>query len=107
MEERRYVSVAAYDLTGFLLYGKAIRFPIQNGKMLMECLYDFMGPRLRLKDGTEILPDSSGYSNVGFPVDELVEICAMAPPACALRPICWHGKVQAPPGPGSGHMKTD
>ena len=85
-----YANVVAYDSTGYFLYGTVLKFPLRqhSDKLRMEGLNNFLGMRLMLKDGTEIVPDSAGYSNVSFPANgEVVEVCALAPPAFARKKI--------------------
>ncbi len=86
-----FSNVAAYDKnSATLLYGIVLKFSLpreRNSQLRMADLENFCGPHLQLKDGTPILPDSAGYSNVRFPPGELVEIIAPAPPADALEPI--------------------
>jgi hypothetical protein len=103
----KFANVVAYDSTGYQLYGIVLQFPLSehSNKLRMEGLHNFLGPRLMLKDGTAIVPDSAGYSNVSFPVNgEVVEICAVAPPAFARQTIHPLKNVQAPHSkPASEH----
>jgi hypothetical protein len=86
-----FVNVAAYDQkSAHLLYGIVLKFSLpreRNSQLRMADLENYCGPHLQLKDGTPIVPDGAGYSNVSFPPGELVEILAPAPPADALEPV--------------------
>jgi hypothetical protein len=83
------VKISAYDLsTGRRLYGMALKFTLGghgNRKLWMKGLESWIGPRLRLKDGTAIFPDGAGWSSLSFTAGEVVEIDAPAPPACAFK----------------------
>ena len=86
-----FSNVAAYDKnSATLLYGMVLQVHFDRehiSQLRVADLENYCGPHLQLKDGTPILPDSAGYSNVRFPPGELVEIIAPAPPADALEPI--------------------
>lgn len=102
MMNHRITYVACYDLTGYLLYGEALRFTLEPNmdRMRMATLRTFFGPCLVLKDGGGVLgevvyADSTGFSNIRFRPGGLTEIYAYDPPK-DTAPMMWDARSTTP-----------